>query len=290
VSDERTEQRDLDMTGITAVEAASFNGDVVVEAGAGRARLEARLQGKAAYEVMRIGSLLYVWAKKRGLTYAGSGASLALWLPAGLALKLATVNGTLRIQGEVRSLVASLANGAIEARGLGRADVKARSSNGRIEVRGVRGRVNAATANGAVTIADVVGPIEFSSANGAFEVEDAEGSIKASTANGPVRAARISGQIQIATAKGDVRLERAALAPGSTNWIRTGSGLVEVTDLAAPGGLRIQAHAHSGRLHYELPRYDVMAHRDHLTARLAGTKPATLQIATPGELRITGAR
>src|SRR5262245_32291952 len=123
------------MAGITAVEAATFNGDVIVEAREGQARLVVTLRGKATYEVMRIGSLLYIWGKKRGLTFAGSGASLALWLPPGLALKLATVNGAVRVQGAVRSLDASIAGGSIEARNLGTCDVKARSSNGRIDLR-----------------------------------------------------------------------------------------------------------------------------------------------------------
>jgi hypothetical protein len=284
---DHTEQRDLDMSGITAVEAASFNGDVIVETGAERARLEVTLRGKATYEVMRIGSLLYVWAKKRGLTYMGSGANLALWLPAGLALKLATVNGTLRAHGEARSLDAATASGAIEIRAVGGGNVKARSSNGRIEVRGVRGRVNAVTANGAVMVADITGTIDLTSANGALQVEDAEGQIKATTANGPVRVTRATGQIQIATAKGEIHIERATLAPGSTNWIKTGSGLVEALGIGAPGGLRIRARAHSGRIHHALPDYEVRASRGHLTAQLRGARPATLEITTPGELRIT---
>jgi hypothetical protein len=235
---------------------------------------------------MRIGSLLYVWSKKHGLTFAGSGASLALWLPAGLALKLATVNGAVRVHGAARTLDASIAGGSIEARDLGKCDVKARSSTGQIEVRGVRGRVSAATANGPVTVADVEGPIDFSSANGALHIEDAEGQIKASTANGPVRATRVSGQIQIATAKGEIHIERAAITPGTTNWIKTGSGLVEVLGLAAPGGLRIRAKAFAGRLHYDLPEYEVQVSHHQLTARMAGRKPAHLEISTPGELRI----
>jgi DUF4097 and DUF4098 domain-containing protein YvlB len=287
VTADNTEQRDLDMSGITAVEAASFNGDVTVEAGAERARLEVALRGKATFEVTRIGSLLYVWAKKRGLTYAGSGASLSLWVPAGLALKLATVNGMLRVHGAARSLAASVAGGAIEARDLGRCDVKASSSSGRIEVHGVSGRVSAATANGAVTVAHVTGPVDLSSASGALEIENAEGQIKASTANGPVRTIQTTGQLQIATGGGEIHIAGATLVPGSTNWIKTGSGPIEVMGMHAPGGLRIHARAHAGRIAHTLPGYEVKTGRDRLMAQLRGTRPATLELASPGEIRIS---
>lgn len=80
---EREEHREIDVEGLSAVEVATFNGPLLVECGAETPHLVASVWGKASYEVERIGSLLYIRAHKTGLTYAGGGVGMALWLPAG---------------------------------------------------------------------------------------------------------------------------------------------------------------------------------------------------------------
>jgi DUF4097 and DUF4098 domain-containing protein YvlB len=269
VSTHTTDERDLDVAGIIAAEVAAFNGDVVVEAGAEKPRLVVTLAGRATYKVERLGSLLYVAAKVRGLTYLGSAVSFHLWLPPGLALKLATVSGTIRVQGAVRTLDAKTATGAIEADGTGQGAVQARTANGAISLRGADGRIRASSANGEIAIAQAAGQIQAATSNGAIQIADAAGQIQAATSNGPIR------------------LERVTLAPGSKSWARTGNGLVEVHGLSAPGGLRVRARVGRAPIQANLPGYEVRLDPYHLRAHLDGPHLGALELATGGQIVIT---
>lgn len=284
-----SERRDLDLTGVTAVEVATFNGDIIVEAGAGMesACIEATLRGKATYEVERLGPLLYVAAKKRGFTYLGSAASFHLRLPAGLALKLAIVNGAILVRGEARSVVATTYNGAVETRATGRGDVRVSAADGQITIQAVEGRVKVATSNGAVAVAEVRGQVEINTSNGAVRVTAVDGHIHAATSNGEVRIEDSAGQVQVATSNGGVRLNRVTLAAGTKNWAKTSAGAVEVLALRAPDGVSISAKT-SGAIQADLPGYDVTVKKLFmLKARLPGAKPAALDIANAGGIRIT---
>lgn len=263
-----TEQHGLDVSGITAAEVAAFNGDVTVESGAEQARLLATLTGKATYTVERLGNLLYITGKKRGLTYLGSAVSFHLWLPAGLALKLATVSGAIRTHGDARALNAATVNGAIEADSTGQGDVHASTANGPIRVRGARGRIKVASSNGEV------------------EIVDAAGQIQAATPNGAIRIADATGQTQLTTGNGGIRLERVTLEAGSNNWAKTGNGTVEVLGVRAPGGLRISARAGWAPIQADLPGYQVQLDPHRVKAQLAGPNPAELELNTGGAIRI----
>lgn len=282
-----SEQLDLDMSGITSAEVATFTGDIVVEAGAERPRLVVTLTGKSSYKAERLGNLLYVSARKRGMTYSGSGASFHLWLPAGLKYKLATVSGAVRIRGHVSRLDASTVNGEIEVQAARQAELHVSTVSGSIAVHGASGRIKASSLKGDIQLADVEGQIDASSAKGSMSVTNATGRITVSTGKGAVQVAELRGQIQVSTGAGGIRLEHVTFEPGSVNWAKTGSGLVEVHALQAPGGLRIQAKTHHRPIHANLPGYDIRATRDSLRAQLGGPNRARLEIATPGEIRIT---
>jgi hypothetical protein len=245
---EREEHRDLDLTGITAVEVATFNGMLVVECGVESPHLVAGVRGKAAYEVERIGSLLYVRAQKKGLTYADGGVRLALWLPAALRCKLANVGGDIHLHGPVARANITIVNGAIEVGNTGRADVHVSTGGAPVTVHGAEGRIILNMGNGAVDLAQVAGEIEIKSGHGPITIADAVG------------------QIQIATGRSDMRLERITFAPGTRNWIKSGGGTTEISDISAPGGLKVHAKA----IHTTRP----------------GDKPATLDITTGGTVSI----
>lgn len=285
VTADNSEQLDLDVSGITSAEVATFTGDVVVEAGAEKPHLIVTLRGKTEYKVERLGNLLYVSAKKHGLTYSGSGASFHLWLPAGLKYKLATVSGVVRVRGPLLRLNASTVSGEIEVQAAGQAELHMSTVSGSVTVGGARGRIKASTVSGDVRLADVEGQIDASSTKGSMSVTDAAGRITLSTGKGTIQVADLRGQIQASSGAGGIRLERVTFEPGTRSGARTGAGAVEVYALHAPGGLRIKGH--SSRLHADLPGYDVQGGRGSLRAQLAGANPASLELATPGEIRIT---
>jgi hypothetical protein len=286
VATESRDERDLDLSGITSAEVATFHGDLVVETGAGPPRLVADLHGATACTVERLGKLLYVASKKRGLRYAGSGASIHLWLPAGLELKLATVGGAIRVSGALGVLRASAVNGTITARGVGRAELHLSAAPGSIELRGASGIIKASALNGPLRLAEVEGRIEASNVNSPIECERVSGSLSASSSNGPIRVADAQGQIRAATGAGEIHFERVTLAPGTTNWARTGHGVVEVSGLTAPAGLRLRARTHMRPLQAHLPGFAVRLGRDGLWASLPGADPADLELVTSSAIRI----
>jgi len=260
---------------------------VTVETGAGPYRVEINLAGSATYEVERLGNLLYVSGKKQGLTYLGKSVSFHLWLPAGLALKLACINGAVRLHGAARALDASTHNGAIETEQTGAAALRLRTSSGAMTVRETTGFVDISASRGAIRIKDATAGVKVAISNGEVEIEDAQGEIKVNNSNGAVRLANIFGQVQVSTSNGAVRLEQATLEPGSKNWLRTAHGEVVVRKLRAPGGLAIDAKTSAIPITAELPGYEVKSSWGRLKARLRGVRPAKLEITTTGEIRIT---
>jgi muramidase (phage lysozyme) len=263
-----TEKQDLDMTSITMVEAATFNGDLIVEIGDGQARMEVTCTGKATYQVESLGKLLYIHGKKKGMTYAGGGVHIHLWLPAGLAFKLANIGGAIRISGVARSLEASNVNSSIETRVVGQCDMRLNNVNGSINVRETNGHIKLATVNGSAQLQDVSGHIEIKGTNS------------------DVVCKQSSGQIQINASNGSFRLKEVTFEPGSRNWVKIGAGTIALQQIQAPGGLELRASAYL--LHADLSEYAVHMSHHHLTATLPGTHPAKVELATSGEVSITG--
>jgi DUF4097 and DUF4098 domain-containing protein YvlB len=275
------------MSGISAVEVAAFNGSVTVEAGTATYRLEASVAGDAAYDIERLGSLLYVAGKKRGLTYLGNAVSFHLWLPPGLSLKLASINGAVRLRGPARALDASTHNGAIETEATGPASLRLRTSSGAVTVRDAGGFIDVAMSHGPIRVKGATAGVKIATTNGGVEIEDARGEIKVNTSHGAVRLADVVGQVQVATSNGAVRLARVTLEPGSNNWLRTAHGEVAVLELRAPGGANIDAKTATIPIHAELPGYEIKSNWGRLKARLRGPRQAQLEITTTSEVRIT---
>jgi hypothetical protein len=265
---EDIETRDLPGGAITAVEAATFNGDLIVMMGAPQARLEVTRKGNATCAVETLGKLLYITVKKHGLSYAESGATLRLWLPAHLRLKLATVGGLLRVRGSSPKVEASTVNGAIETSDTGSGELRLSAVNGAISASGAAGIIKASTVHGEMALADLTGQIE------------------ASTVKGAIRITRARGRVQISAAYGAIQAEEITCDPGVTGWLKTGSGAVTLDGLHAPGGLKLVAKGHAISGQPDLPGYAITASKHHLTAMLAGDHPASFEIATPGEIRI----
>ena len=118
------------------------------------------------------------------------------------------VNLELRVpRGSSVEIVA--ANGRVAVAGL-RGAVRARSSNGSVELSDVVGDVNVATSNAKVCCCDTRGKLVARSSNGKIELEDHCGSVDASTSNGLIRASVEelgSGGVQLATSNGRIVLE-----------------------------------------------------------------------------------
>ena len=101
------------------------------------------------------------------------------------------------------------ANGRVAIAGL-RGGVKARASNGSVELSDVVGDVNIATSNAKVCCCETRGELVARSSNGKIELDDHCGSVDASTSNGLIRASIEeigSGGVRLATSNGRIVLE-----------------------------------------------------------------------------------
>jgi hypothetical protein len=310
VTADHTEQRSLDLAGITTVEVATFNGMVSVVVGDEPPRLEVSVTGRATYEVERLGNLLYVAGKKLGFSFGGSGVGLRLWLPPGLALKLSTVAAAVRVRGPARSLAASTYQGNILTEDTGSAELKLSAHSGTIEVRGAGGRVEVsnshgdiqvsggvgevrvATGHGNISVAQATGRIHLSSGHGEMHLSGVKGQMHLSTGHGAISVEDMEGQIQVATGRGELRLVRATFAPGSHNSLKTGSGPAEVRGITATAGMRLSVKVYmgtiSGSFAVELPGYTIQIGRTSLRAELPGPRQARLEIVAPAGVRIGG--
>lgn len=247
-----TDRSALDLTGITAVEVATFGGELSVVTGADSPRVEATVHGNAAWSVERVGSLLYLVGKKRGFFYMGNGVSFRLWLPDHLALKLANVSADIRVRGDVRSLTANVVHGGIEVRASNPAEVKLRAVHGRVVVHGVTSKF------------DIV------------------------ATPGDVRVVNSGGELRVTATPGNVQLEQVVLAPGKSHVVTTSPGNIEIAGIHSPGGLWIRGKATNAPIIAEFPPDAMRNKGSSLKVELPGPNPATLTLTAVGRLSIKG--
>ena len=245
-----TDRSDLDLTGITSVEVATFGGELSVVTGADRPRLETTTYGNASWSVERVGSLLYIVGKKRGFFYMGNGVSFRLWLPANLTLKLANVNADILVRGNMRSLVGSIVHGGIEVRAGTLDQAKLRAVHGRVVVHGVTGKLD----------------------------------ITASP--GDIRVVNSGGELRITASPGNVRLEQVVLTPGGSHVVTTSPGNIEVVGIHAPSGLNLRGKATHTPITAELSDDNVRNKGNTLKFERPGPNPAALTLSAVGTLSV----
>lgn len=217
-----------------------------------------------------------------------AGANFQISLPANLALRLRTSNGSVAAAG---------------ARG----DVDVRTSNGPVEVEAIEGNLEARTSNAQVIARRIAGDVRAVSSNGDIDIEacgrqcvvartsnariraiDPRGEVTLVSSNGPVelRAPSLASepQIRIETSNAHVQVEvprhvRAALDLNTTNArIRADLSGAQVADredgddalsaILNGGGGRIDAETSNGPVHFKL------IEAQPLTAEAPATFPA----------------
>lgn len=210
-------QRDVELTFLlppgAGLEATSENGSVTLTEVARddvlvRARIRATTQERAdAVQIVAdaaSGAFLQVGASWPTSRTGSEGVSFEIEAPGNRQVRAQTSNGRIEVSGFA-----------------GGADLT--TSNGAIEVRGHTGPVNARTSNGAVTIVGATDSVRVGTSNGAIRVELADGSsgpVDLDTSNGGVAlvvGSGFSGEIDAHTSNGKVHTTDA-----------TGAGRVEV--------------------------------------------------------------
>ncbi|HWG85038.1 MAG TPA: DUF4097 family beta strand repeat-containing protein [Deinococcales bacterium] len=202
---ESTETRSVDFAGVRDLEVRTFNGRVELSTTSGEGVVELGKRGDVVITSEKQGSRYVVTARSRNVTCFNCGVNIKLQVPEGLAVDLASSNGSINLTGKVAGARLASSNGSIEVVNAGSANVNAATSNGRVEVRSLQGEVRVSSSNGRITLEDVTFPAgtrnEARTSNGGIEVKGVSApdglAISGSTSNGNVKVDLPGFQVQV---------------------------------------------------------------------------------------------
>lgn len=159
-------------------------------------------------------SALRVEVERVGDWRGSFGASLELTLSPEITLDLDTSNGKVEVAGVRR-------------------DVKIRTSNGTIHVGSVAADVDAKTSNGKIIVEDVDGDVEARTSNGGIVLEGVgRNRVEAETSNGSIRALRVRGNATLRSSNASIELRSARVpeTPEITAVTSNGNVVVELPE------------------------------------------------------------
>jgi len=223
----------------------SQNGRIEVEAGPDdEVHVQATLRGadRLEYEVRQEGDTITVTSRKtrRVLFGFGPGTDLVITVPTNTVVDLDT-------------------------------------SNGRIELTGIRGSGSLDTSNGKIVLKDIVGDYVGDTSNGSITIAGMEGSARLSTSNGGVDIRDVIGEFDIETSNGRIFFV-GELIPGGRNRLDTSNGRVEV-ELQGVPSVSLDASTSRGDVTSELPILVTVMKEKELTGTI-GDGEADLRIRT----------
>ncbi|MGI8857353.1 MAG: DUF4097 family beta strand repeat-containing protein [Thermomicrobiales bacterium] len=127
-----------------------------------------------------------------------------------------------------------------------------RSSNGRIEVTGITGRLDLNTSNGIIMARDVDGTVAAQTSNGRVSVVGGRGMLQLSSSNGIVEVQNVQANgIDLHTSNGRVSFT-GSLTPGSKNRVETSNGTAVLT-LPADSALNVDLRSGNGNVNVGFP-------------------------------------
>ena len=155
------------------------------------------------------------------------GASFDIRVPQPCAADIATDNGHIRFRG-------------------GKDSALLRTSNGRVTVEQVNGRVEAYTSNGLIHAVFITGDLRADTNNGRIIVDTIEGDCRLETSNGRIRVRKAGGSVRAITSNGSIAVT-ATPPPAGQVILRTSNGSI-TADL--PPNLRgtLEIHTSNGRV------------------------------------------
>lgn len=138
-----------------------------------------------------------------------SGLDVRVTLPAGSRCWVSTATADVRVTGELASLNAKTASGAIMADSVtGEVDVN--TASGKVRISDVGSRVSANSASGAIDIDRVGGDLEVNNVSGKVVIGQAEANATVNNASGRVRIGSLArGQAEIVTVSGEIKVHVA---------------------------------------------------------------------------------
>lgn len=226
----------------------SFAGLVRVSPGEpGSIRVLANMDPRAVeYSAVQEGDTVRVEAKSKGrsggflagLFGSRAGLSIEVTAPVTTELEVVTTNGLVEIEGMKRG-------GTV------------RTSNGPIRIGAFEGDLDATTSNGPITVKGFEGSADLTSSNGPISIDDGHGEIQASSSNGAIRL-------------------QGTLRPGSRNSLATSNGGISVA-LDGEPSLKLTATTVNGRARCEIPGFVASVDRRHQGPRRHGRRARELE-------------
>jgi len=240
-----TREDSFAITGQPRIVIKSENGNIEVNAGSGNEVLiEANLRDapRVSYEVSQTGDIITVDVKvgRHWWFWGMGGADITVKTPVETTLELNT-------------------------------------SNGFIELHGIKGSGWIESSNGRLVLDDVKGDFEGRTSNGRIEVEAMEGSAFLRTSNGSVNIKTSSGEFDVQTSNGSISFDGNMTAGGS-NRLVTSNGNVDVRLLGTPSVV-LDAETSNGDVSSELPILATVTKEDRLVGEI-GLGEADLYIRT----------
>jgi len=164
------------------------------------------------------------------------------------------------------------------------------TSNGRIQLRNIRGRVDAKTSNGSVDVQTAEGGVTIRTSNGSVTLDNVRGTLQATTSNGAIRGTLVDSvpndPIRLSTSNGtiDVRLQM----PRNNDIIASTSNGGITIRMPSNAGARLNATTSSHES--IMTDFDVQVHgllSKHRIEGTIGSGGPTLQLTTSnGGIRI----
>jgi DUF4097 and DUF4098 domain-containing protein YvlB len=167
-----------------------------------------------------------------------------------------------------------------------KSDLDMNTTNGKVEISDIEGKILSRSTNGSVYVRNVVGSTESKTTNGNISAVDLRGDAVAKTTNGKINMRRIDGRINAKSTNGEIYAEVVGITKGKDMEFITTNGSVKVL-LPKDINADLEAKTNNGRIYTEYPI--TMAgeiSKKHITGKLNDGGPLIYIETTNGGIEI----
>ena len=133
-----------------------------------------------------------------------------------------------------------------------KSDLDMNTTNGKVEISDIEGKVLSRSTNGSVYVRNVVGSTESKTTNGNISAVDLRGDSVAKTTNGKINMRRIDGTITAQSTNGEIYAEVVGMSKGNDMEFVTTNGSVTVL-LPKDINADLEAKTKNGKIYTEYP-------------------------------------
>jgi len=165
-------------------------------------------------------------------------------------------------------------------------DLDMNTTNGKVEVSDIEGKVLSRSTNGSVYVRNVVGSTESKTTNGSIFAVDLRGDAVAKTTNGKINMRRIDGNISAKSTNGEIYAEVLGITKGKDMEFITLNGSVKVL-LPKDINADLEAKTKNGKIYTEYPITMVgEISKKYITGKINGGGPPIYIETTNGGIEI----